>query len=171
MGGMAAIRRLRENVSLLQRQLSDGTLLRPLLERHEDDIYELQVIQLFEGKASSGEDMRPYYSEDLKPEGWFPSKESAMRYALWKKTGISYPVDVQRNTDAPNLYINGKFHSELEVRAGSRDIGVYPKSSYAAGIMAKYGMDKFGLTSERWRKVLEESKDRILQLMKEELYE
>ena len=80
-----------------------------------------------------------------------------MRYALWKKTGISYPVDVQRNTDAPNLYINGMFHSELEVRAGNRDIGVYPKSSYAAGIMAKYGMNKFGLTAERWRKVLEES--------------
>ena len=37
--------------------------------------------------------------------------------------------------------------------------------------MAKYGMDKFGLTSERWRKVLEESKDRIIQLMKQELYE
>ena len=94
-----------------------------------------------------------------------------MRYALWKKTGISYPVDVQRNTDAPNLYINGKFHGEMEVRAGSTSVGVYPKTSYAAGIVAKYGMDKFGLTSERWRKVLEESKDRILQLMKQELYE
>ena len=159
------------NAEMLQSAMDRGIFLQVVLNDRREEIIASQREQLLEGKDSDGNDMRPYYSEDLKPNGWFHSKESAMRYALWKKTGISYPVDVQRNTDAPNLYINGMFHNDLEARAGSTSVGVYPKTSYAAGIMAKYGMNKFGLTSERWRKVLEDCKDRILQLMKQELYE
>lgn len=159
------------NAEMLQSAMDRGIFLQVVLNDRREEIVASQREQLLEGKDSDGNDMRPYYSEDLKPDGWFHSKESAMRYAVWKKTGISYPVDVQRNTDAPNLYINGKFHNDLEARAGSTSVGVYPKTSYAAGIMAKYGMNKFGLTSERWRKVLEDCKDRILQLMKQELYE
>lgn len=159
------------NAEMLQSAMDRGIFLQVVLNDRREEIIASQREQLLEGKDSDGNDMRPYYSEDLKPQGWFHSKESAMRYALWKKTGISYPVDVQRNTDAPNLYINGMFHNDLEARAGSTSVGVYPKTSYAAGIMAKYGMNKFGLTSERWRKVLDDCKDRILQLMKQELYE
>lgn len=159
------------NAEMLQSAMDRGIFLQVVLNDRREEIIASQREQLLEGKDSDGNDMRPYYSEDLKPDGWFHSKESAMRYALWKKTGISYPVDVQRNTDAPNLYINGKFHGEMEVRAGSTSVGVYPKTLYAATIMGKYGMNKFGLTSERWRKVLDDCKDRILQLMKQELYE
>lgn len=162
---------LLRNAEMLQSAMDRGIFLQVVLNDRREEIIASQREQLLEGKDSDGNDMRPYYSEDLKPNGWFHSKESAMRYALWKKTGISYPVNVQRNTDAPNLYINGMFHNDLEARAGSTSVGVYPKTSYAAGIMAKYGMNKFGLTSERWRKVLEDCKDRILQLMKQELYE
>ena len=162
---------LLRNAEMLQSAMDRGIFLQVVLNDRREEIIASQREQLLEGKDSDGNDMRPYYSEDLKPNGWFHSKESAMRYALWKKTGISYPVDVQRNTDAPNLYINGMFHNDLEARAGSTSVGVYPKTSYAAGIMAKYGMNKFGLTSERWRKVLDDCKDRILQLMKQELYE
>lgn len=159
------------NAEMLQSAMDRGIFLQVVLNDRREEIIASQREQLLEGKDSDGNDMRPYYSEDLKPQGWFHSKESAMHYALWKKTGISYPVDVQRNTDAPNLYINGMFHNDLEARAGSTSVGVYPKTSYAAGIMAKYGMNKFGLTSERWRKVLDDCKDRIIQLMKQELYE
>lgn len=162
---------LLRNAEMLQSAMDRGIFLQVVLNDRREEIIASQREQLLEGKDSDGNDMRPYYSEDLKPNGWFHSKESAMRYALWKKTGISYPVDVQRNTDAPNLYINGMFHNDLEARAGSTSVGVYPKTSYAAGIMAKYGMNKFGLTSERWRKVLDDCKDKILQLMKQELYE
>lgn len=162
---------LLRNAEMLQSAMDRGIFLQVVLNDRREEIIASQREQLLEGKGSDGNDMRPYYSEDLKPDGWFHSKESAMRYALWKKTGISYPVDVQRNTDAPNLYINGKFHGEMEVRAGSTSVGVYPKTLYAATIMGKYGMNKFGLTSERWRKVLDDCKDRILQLMKQELYE
>lgn len=159
------------NAEMLQSAMDRGIFLQVVLNDRREEIIASQREQLLEGKDSDGNDMRPYYSEDLKPDGWFHSKESAMRYAMWKKTGISYPVDVQRNTDAPNLYINGKFHGEMEVRAGSTSVGVYPKTLYAATIMGKYGMNKFGLTSERWRKVLDDCKDRIIQLMKQELYE
>lgn len=159
------------NAEMLQSAMDRGIFLQVVLNDRREEIIASQREQLLEGKDSDGNDMRPYYSEDLKPQGWFHSKESAMRYALWKKTGISYPVDVQRNTDAPNLYINGMFHNDLEARAGSTSVGVYPKTLYAATIMGKYGMNKFGLTSERWRKVLDDCKDRILQLMKQELYE
>ena len=159
------------NAEMLQSAMDRGIFLQVVLNDRREEIIASQREQLLEGKDSDGNDMRPYYSEDLKPNGWFHSKESAMRYAMWKKTGISYPVNVQRNTDAPNLYINGMFHNDLEARAGSTSVGVYPKTSYAAGIMAKYGMNKFGLTSERWRKVLDDCKDRIIQLMKQELYE
>lgn len=159
------------NAEMLQSAMDRGIFLQVVLNDRREEIIASQREQLLEGKDSDGNDMRPFYSEDLKPNGWFHSKESAMRYALWKKTGISYPVNVQRNTDAPNLYINGMFHNDLEARAGSTSVGVYPKTSYAAGIMAKYGMNKFGLTSERWRKVLDDCKDRIIQLMKQELYE
>ena len=162
---------LLRNAEMLQSAMDRGIFLQVVLNDRREEIIASQREQLLEGKDSDGNDMRPYYSEDLKPNGWFHSKESAMRYALWKKTGISYPVDVQRNTDAPNLYINGKFHGEMEVRAGSTSVGVYPKTLYAATIMGKYGMNKFGLTSERWRKVLDDCKDRIIQLMKQELYE
>lgn len=156
MGGMAAIRRLQENVSLLQRQLSDGTLLRPLLERHEDDIYELQVIQLFEGKASSGEDMRPYYSEDVQPGGYFATKEDAQKYAAWKQSPEFNPFNVQRNPDAPNLYLNGKFHSELGVRFTEDSVMIEPTTPSAREIMAKYGRGQFGLSPAKWQELFNE---------------
>ena len=162
---------LLRNAELLQSAMDRGVFLQVALMDEREQIIASQREQLLEGKDSDGKDMRPYYSEDLQPQGWFKSKDSAMRYAMWKKTGISYPVQVQRNMDAPNLYINGKFHSELEVRFTSTSVGVYPATSYAAEIVDKYGMNQFGLTSERWREVLDSCKDRIIELMKQELYE
>lgn len=159
------------NAEMLKSAMDRGIFLQAALMDERELILEKQRLQLLEGKDNDGNDMRPYYSEDIKPEGWFNSKDSAMRYAKWKKTGISYPVQVDRNMDAPNLYINGKFHSELGVSFGSRDVGVVGKTPYAAGIMGKYGVGKFGLSSERWREVLDVCKDRILKLMKQELYE
>lgn len=162
---------LLSNAELLQSAMERGVFLQVALADEQEKIMTLQREQLLEGKDNDGNDMRPYYSEDLQPEGWFKSKDSAMRYALWKQTGISYPVQVQRNPDAPNLYINGRFHSELGVKQTSKTIGVYPITPYAATIVAKYGLDKFGLSSARWREVLDGCKDRIIKMMKQELYE
>lgn len=162
---------LLRNAELLRAAMERNTFLKVALMDDRESIIQKQREQLLEGKDNDGNDMRPYYSEDLQPEGWFKSRESAMRYAIWKKTGISYPVEVNRNPDAPNLYIDGKFHSELEVQFGDKTVGVFPATTYAAGIVGKYGMNKFGLSSARWREVLDECRDRILRFMKEELYD
>ena len=135
--------------------LQTGSVVRDALVNKGDEILELQREQLFEGKASNGEDIRPYYSEDLKPNGWFHSVESAGRYAAWKKDGISYPYRAERNPDAPNLYINGKFHDELGVQFGTEQVGVVPVTPYASGIVAKYGIRTFGLMASKWAELFE----------------
>ena len=162
---------LLRNAELLEAAMERNTFLKVALMDDRESIIQKQREQLLEGKDNDGNDMRPYYSEDLQPEGWFKSRESAMRYAMWKKAGISYPIEVNRNPDAPNLYIDGKFHSELEVQFGDKTVGVFPATTYASGIVGKYGMNKFGLSSARWREVLDECRDRILRFMKEELYD
>lgn len=164
------IDRLLANVEELERSLPTDKVMGRVLRRHEDEIIAAQRLQLLEGKDSDGKDMRPYYSEDLQPEGWFKTKDSAMRYAMWKQTGISYPVQAQRNPDAPNLYINGKFHSELQVGFMEERVGIIPSTPYAAVIMGKYGMDKFGLSMDKWLGLLNASKDELLKRMKEIIY-
>lgn len=142
-----------------------------VLQRHEQDIIEYQRIQLLEGKDSDGQDIRPYYSEDVKPQGYFHSRESAGRYAAWKE-GLSYPFSVSRNSDAPNLYINGKFHSELGVRFGSDGLSIEPMTPYAAKIVSKYGRNTFGLSWEKWNTLFTERniKDEIITTFKQRIY-
>lgn len=136
--------------------IESGSIVRDAIVNRGDDILELQRQQLFEGKAASGEDIRPYYSEDLKPRGWFHSVESAGRYAAWKKDGISYPYRANRNPDAPNLYINGKFHDELGVQFNRDTVGIVPTTPYASVIVAKYGVNTFGLMATRWMELFED---------------
>lgn len=133
-----------------------GEYIREVVSRHGEDIMDYQYQQLFSGITSSGEDIRPYYSEDIKPRGYFYSTESAGRYAAWKKDGISYPYVANRNPDAPNLYINGRFHSELDVDFGPETVSVVGTTGYAKGIIDKYGTSTFGLTPEHWTAVFTE---------------
>ena len=100
---MGILNDLRTRVQGVNDGLTTGELIRNVVVQHSDDIIEQQRIQLFEGKNSNGEDMRPFYSEDLKPKGFFHSVESAGRYAAWKQNGINYPYTANRNPDAPNL--------------------------------------------------------------------
>jgi hypothetical protein len=142
-----------------------------VLQRHEQDIIEYQRIQLLEGRDSDGQDIRPYYSEDVKPHGYFHSRESAGRYAAWKE-GLSYPFSVSRNGDAPNLYVNGKFHSELGVRFGNDGLSIEPMTPYAAKIVEKYGRNTFGLSWEKWNTLFTERniKDEIITTFKQRIY-
>lgn len=146
-------------------------LVRDVLMRHTSDILDLQSKQLLQGKTSSGEDIRPYYSEDVKPNGWFNSRDSADRYSAWKQ-GISYPYSVERNPDAPNLYVNGKFHSELGVFYDADSVEVVGASSYARRIVERYGIKTFGLMQEYWNEIFRErgAYDELLQSIKNEFY-
>lgn len=162
---------LLDRVKNVQEGLQDGDTIRDVVENHEEDILDLQKLQLFQGKASSGEDIHPYYTEDLKPSGFFHSVEAAKRYSDWKQT-ISYPRQADRNADAPNLFINGKFHSELSVNFGSESVMVGGSTSYANQIINKYGLDTFGLTKDNWNIIFRERGGlaELLQSIKKQLF-
>ena len=137
------------NVRALDEGLRDGTIMRDVLMRHGRDIIEQQRIQLMEGRRSDGTDIRPYYSEDVKPRGYFTTKDAARRYAAWKQT-LSYPYTAQRNPDAPNLYVTGVFHDDLNVEFGTDAVAIVPDTAYASNIMSKYGRGMFGLAWDKW---------------------
>lgn len=160
-----------EGARQLQKQMTDGSLVRGVLQGHERDIMEQQHIQLLEGKGSDGEDLRPYYTEDLKPRGYFKTPQSAANYMAWKET-LNYPYSVQRNSNAPNLYINGRFYSEMDIRFDTDSMVIMPKTGYAATIMGKYGIQRFGLSALKWKVMFEDKgvKNEIQDKMKEMLY-
>lgn len=151
---MSVLDDLKNRVALARDGLK-SELVRNVLMQHTSDILELQSQQLLQGKASSGEDIRPYYSEDVKPSGYFKSAESAGRYSAWKQ-GLNYPYVANRNPDAPNLYINGKFHSELGVFYDADSVEVRGASSYAQRIVERYGIQTFGLMQEYWNEIFRE---------------
>lgn len=170
---MGILNDLRMRVQATNDGITAGTFVRDVLVGHGDDILELQREQLFEGKASNGQDIRPYYSEDLKPGGFFYSVDSAGRYADWKLNGINYPYTARnRNPDAPNLFINGRFHDELGVQFFADSVGVVPLTPYATGIVAKYGMNTFGLMMERWAEIFQNrgAYNELMQRIKQTLY-
>lgn len=144
-------------------------LIRESLVDHEDDLLNEQKEQLFEGKASSGDYLRPFYSEDMQASGgYFKDDMGAMKYREWKEK-LTYPTRVVRqNTDAPNLYINGKFHDEIGIDFGSEQMEFVARTSYAGKIMDKYGRGNFGLTDERMREVVQvDVVDDLIKALKE----
>lgn len=169
---MGILNDLRKRVADVNDGLQTGELVRNVIVRHPDDILDLQKMQLLQGLAANGQDIRPYYSEDLKPSGYFHSVESAGRYAAWKKDGINYPYAANRNPDAPNLYINGRFHGELGVQFGGDTVEIVGTSAYAKGIIAKYGISTFGLTMANWMVIFVErgAYTELLQQLKQRLY-
>lgn len=169
---MGILNDLRARVQGVADGLQTGEMVRDIIVQHPGDIMDLQKQQLFSGLSSSGEDIRPYYSEDLKPGGFFNSAESASRYAAWKKSGISYPYTAQRNPDAPNLYINGRFHNELGVQFDAQTVAVVGMTDYAKRIVAKYGISTFGLMMSNWSVIFVErgAYAELMQELKTRLY-
>jgi len=163
---------LLNNARQLQRDLQQGSIIREVLEPHGNEIVDLQRTQLLMGKASDGKDIHPFYTEDLKPRGYFRSVKSAQNYLAWKQS-IRYPKSVQRNPNAPNLYITGLFHSDLNVAFDSDTVGIVPDTAYAANIMAKYGLNVFGLSWASWAVVFNGNgaKDELITKMKDVLWQ
>ena len=152
--------------------LQTGELVRNVVVQHPDDILDLQKMQLFQGLAANGQEIRPYYSEDLKPKGYFYTVESAKRYSAWKESGINYPYSAQRNPDAPNLYINGRFHDELGVQFDAQTVGIVGTTGYSKGIIGKYGIQTFGLMMANWMVIFIErgGYNELMQELKQRLY-
>lgn len=161
---------LRERLVRLQSGMV--AFVRQAMENKETDIIDLQRAQLFSGIRSDGEDIRPYYTEDLRSNGgFFDSIDSAKKYADWKES-MTYPKDMYRNTLAPNLYIagvpnEGKFHSELGVEFGEDAMSIVGTTGYARMIMGKYAPETFGLTDASFETIREDIKDSIVLQVKE----
>lgn len=163
---------LLNNAKALQSDMQSGRLTREVLMRHGQHIVEQQRIQLLMGKGSDGKDLHPFYTEDVKPKGYFKNAASARQYAAWKQT-LSYPYNVQRNPNSPNLYITGVFHDDLNVEFGSDSLKIVPDTAYAANIMAKYGFGIFGLNKQMWGIIWNEwgAKDELINEMKKVLWQ
>lgn len=168
---MGILNELLARVQSVEDGLETGNFVRDALISREGDILELQKIQLLQGLNSSGQEIHPFYSEDLKPSGYFYSVESAGRYAAWKES-LNYPYSVERNPDAPNLYITGKFHDELGVQFGPAKVAVIGQTGYAKGIVAKYGLSTFGLMMPNWMLIMRErgALEEIMNTIKQQLY-
>jgi hypothetical protein len=163
---------LLDNARQLQSDLTQGSIIRDVLEPHGAEIVDQQRTQLLMGKGSDGQDIHPFYSEDLKPQGYFKSSATAANYRGWKQE-LSYPKNVQRNPDAPNLYITGVFHNDLNVSFGADALSIVPDTAYAANIMAKYGLNIFGLSWESWGVIWNErgAKDELITKVKSVLWQ
>jgi hypothetical protein len=152
--------------------LQGGEIPRLAVLPNEAEILDLQREQMAEGKGVDGEDLRPYYSEDLRQRGgWFLSGDSAARYAAWKQD-IGNPYEAGgRNPDAPNLYINGKFYSEIGVQFGAEAAVIVPLTPFASEVMAKYGR-QINLGMDGWMRIMRDygGLDRVMEEIKRRLY-
>ena len=168
---MGILNDLLQRVQTVNDGLQVGGLIRDVVIQYPDDILDLQKEQLFAGKASSGEDIHPFYTEDLKPSGYFYSVDTAKMYAAWKQT-LDYPVQADRNPDAPNLFINGRFHDDLGVQFDAQFVAVIGTTGYAQNIINKYGIETFGLMWDNWNEIFYNrgAYEDLLNAIKEKLF-
>ena len=109
------------------------------LQRNSDKVRELNIQQLMQGLNSEGQQLSPKYSEDP----YFKSRESALRYARWKKKLFpDTPFDV------PNLIIIGTFHNSVTAKRAGNQVQFRASATFASSIAAKYGNKELGLSPD-----------------------
>jgi len=99
----------------------------------------LNIAQLMQGLNSEGNQLSPKYSEDSN----FKSKQSAAKYAAWKKR--LFP---ETPFDVPNLIIIGTTHNSLKVQRKGSLINFAFGVSWAGSIAGKYHNKELGLSPE-----------------------
>lgn len=110
-----------------------------IIDANANAVADLNRQQLHRGLNTEGRQLSPKYSEDP----WFKSKESAARYADWKKK--LFP---EMEYDVPNLIITGVFHKSISVRANSKTVTYEASASFSNAIQNKYQGKALGLTIE-----------------------
>ena len=65
------------------------------------------------------------------------------------------------------------FHNDLNVSFGGDSLAIVADTAYAAKIMAKYGINVFGLSWESWGELFNEGgvKDELMEKVKETLWQ
>lgn len=108
----------------------------------KEEMLDLNLEQMMEGKTKEGTDISPSYLEDP----YFKSRESAQRYSDWKDKITPNP---KRKKGVPNYYINGQYHSSIEIEVNGESIDFSSSFSGAADIAQKTGGKLFGLNAEK----------------------
>lgn len=104
-------------------------------------ILSMNKSQLWNGKSNTGEDLRPYYSEDP----YFKTKQQAEAYRMWKK---AITKNSSRYDDAPNLFINGYFYRSITIEKNSQNMFEFGvTNSFSKDIFDKYPL-ALGLTED-----------------------
>jgi len=126
--------------------------LEPLLP----EMVNMNKSQIWDGKTKNNTDIHPFYSEDP----FFKSAKQAQAYKNWKQR---ITPNTDRNPDAPNLYINGYYHSLIK-GAILDNIIELDADGFGRGFDSKY-KDIYGLTEEHLNiirnKVLPQMTERI----------
>lgn len=120
------------------------------LFQNESKIVDLNKAQLYDGKDVSGNDIRPFYSQD----SFFKTQAQAQGYIKWKQ---KITPNSSRNPDAPNLFINGFHYSMIGLLRKGRDvfIGVKSSNQITSSIESKY-KNIYGLSPDSQEKVNKE---------------
>lgn len=116
----------------------------------KETIIDYNKHQLLRGKTSNGNFLSPKYSEDP----YFKSRESALRYATWKK---SIEPATDKPFDVPNLFITGYFHGSIKIRVDQKDYRIYSEVPLSVDIENKFGDENiYGLNDESRREYIPE---------------
>lgn len=81
-----------------------------VINEHKQEYLELNRDQMLDGLNAEGKDIHPDYYEDPYFEG---NREHSEQYIEWKQEITPNP---RRKRQSPNLYINGTYHSSLDLR-------------------------------------------------------
>lgn len=118
---------------------------------HQGVFVHLICEQMYSGLKGDGTYITPSYDDDPffeEPGQWFHGSE---RYKAWKGD-ITPPVSSSllglppRPYDVPNLFINGKFYSEIYSETGDRQIKIQvAESGDGPSILGKYGEELFDI--------------------------
>lgn len=114
------------------------------LSDHSGNVVIAVQEQIYSGRNGKGELLSPTYDDDpyFEEEGYWYHRKAA--YKAWKRD-ITPPrgstlLDLPpRPENIPNLYINGKFFSEIMARRRGDVFHVDPGSGNGPAIVAKYG--------------------------------
>jgi hypothetical protein len=121
------------------------------MERNQGVFVHLVTEQMYSGLRGDGTYITPSYDDDPffeEPGMWYHDSEG---YKAWKGA-ITPPMSSSllglppRPYDVPNLFINGKFYSEIYTVSGDRQIELrVVESGDGPSILGKYGDELFDL--------------------------
>lgn len=106
-------------------KVDTDVIIYQVIAESDQDLVDLNREQLYDGKTNQDTDIRPLYIEDPYFEG---DVKRAQAYSDWKDKITPNP---RRSPGVPNLYINGFFHSSIQVTV-LPDTVVF-KSSWSEG--------------------------------------